>query len=58
MLDGQPLTYTSEERRVFRDNTENETIIEYPTSGRRVVKDSKGNVTSDSNTNTNTHKVR
>lgn len=50
--------YTSEERRVFRDNIENKTIIEYPSSGRRVVKDSKGNVISDSNTNTNTHKVR
>jgi hypothetical protein len=34
--------YTSEERRVFRDNIENKTIIEYPSSGRRVVKDSKG----------------
>jgi hypothetical protein len=49
--------YTSDEESIW-DNTENKTIIEYPSSGRRVVKDSKGNVISDSNTNTNTHKVR
>ncbi|MGA7603900.1 MAG: hypothetical protein WBM37_00200 [Nitrososphaeraceae archaeon] len=38
--------------------TESPTITEYPRSQKREVKDSKGNVISDSNTNTNTNTNR
>ncbi|MFY9566783.1 MAG: hypothetical protein WAQ29_10560 [Nitrososphaeraceae archaeon] len=41
-----------------RGTTKSPTITEYPRSQKREVKDSKGNVTSDSNTNTNTNTNR
>jgi hypothetical protein len=43
-------------KRPIRDSIENNTIIDYPSSGRRIVNDGKGQIISDSATKKNSER--